>query len=168
MVAALAVLLAGCGHDGVAPRDWASRVCQALTPWTEEIATLTQDTQTEMSKATTPQQAKTSIVGLLRGAEDASEDARRGVEVAGVPAVDDGERIAREFRAALSSARDAYGKARKSIEKLSTKSADTFYDGVVAAMDKLSKDYDAGELDTDRISSEELQTAFDEAPDCQG
>ncbi|MGH3647442.1 MAG: hypothetical protein ACRDTM_09735 [Micromonosporaceae bacterium] len=163
----LAVLVTGCGYDGVEPREWASRVCQALAPWGEEIASLTRDTQKQMASATSPKQAKQNIVGLLKGAEQASEDARKGVEVAGVPAVEDGERIAQEFLDALTAARDAYGTARKSVEQLSTDDADTFYDGVVDAMDQLSKDYSTSELDTDKVSSEELQDAFDEAPECQ-
>lgn len=167
LLAVVAALLAGCGYDGVEPGEWASRVCQALAPWGEEIAALTQDTQKQMSTATSPKQAKQNVVGLLKGAEQASEDARKGVEVAGVPAVEDGEKIAQEFLDALTAARDAYGAARKAVEKLSTDDADAFYDGVVDAMDQLSKDYSTSELDTDKVSSEELQQAFDEAPECQ-
>jgi hypothetical protein len=168
VVAAVAVLLAGCAKDGVAPQEWASRVCQALKPWTEEIATLTRDAQEQMSKATSPKQAKENLVALLRGAQDASEDARRGVRAAGVPAVDNGQQIADRFLSALKAARDSYAKARRTIEQLSIADADAFYDGVVAAMDELSKDYNAGALDTRHLSSEDLQHAFDTAPECQG
>ncbi|MGH3717145.1 MAG: hypothetical protein ACRDT4_27335 [Micromonosporaceae bacterium] len=167
LLAACAVLLAGCGYDGVEPREWASRVCQALAPWSQEISTLTRETQQEMSKATSPKQAKQTIVGLLKGAEQSSEDAREGVEVAGVPAVENGEQIAKEFRDALAAARDAYGSARKKVEKLAVTDAKTFYDGVVDAMDQLSTDYSASSLDTEKVSSEELQEAFDEVPECQ-
>ncbi|MGH3739639.1 MAG: hypothetical protein ACRDT6_29165 [Micromonosporaceae bacterium] len=167
LLAVVAVLVAGCGYDGVEPREWASRVCQALVPWGEEIASLTSETQKQMSQTTSPKQAKQNIVALLKGAEQSSEDARKGVQVAGVPAVEDGERIAKEFRDALKAARDAYGKARRSVEKLSAAEAGTFYDGVVDAMDQLSQDYDASELDTSEVSSEELQEAFDEVPECQ-
>lgn len=167
LLAVVAALVSGCGYDGVAPEEWASRVCQALTPWGEEIAALTRDTQKQLSTATSPKQAKRNIVGLLKGAEQASEDAREGVEVAGVPAVENGEQIAKEFRDALTAARDAYATAHTSVAKLSTEDADTFYDGVVDAMDQLSKDYSTSELDTDKVASEELQKAFDEAPECQ-
>ena len=167
VLAAVVVLLAGCSR-GVAPEEWASRVCQALAPWTEEIATLTQDAQAEMAKATTPEEAKRSIVTLLRGAEEASEEARRGVEEAGIPAVDDGERIAEEFVAALEAARDAYGSAREAVEQLPTNDADAFYDGVVDAMAQLTEDYNDSAVDTSDLSSDELQQAFDEVPECQG
>jgi hypothetical protein len=164
---ALAVLAAGCGADGVEPDLWASEVCRVLKPWSEKIASLTRDTQAEMSRAVSADQAKSSIVELLRGAEDASERARQGVAAAGVPAVDDGKRIAAEFRAALRAARDAYGSARGRVAALSTRSPDAFYDRVADAMRALSTDYDDGALGTSDLESEELQRAFDEAPDCR-
>jgi hypothetical protein len=163
----LAALGAGCGTEGVEPSGWASTVCRVLKPWTEQIASLTRDAQAEMSKATSAEQAKKSILGLLRGAERASEKARQAIAEAGVPAVDGGERIAAEFQATLSAARDAYGSARKRVEGLDTESADDFYDRVVEAMDKLSTDYDDGALDTSDLESEELRRAFDESPGCR-
>lgn len=164
---ALAVLAAACGADGVEPDRWATQVCRALKPWSEKIASLTRDTQAEMSRAVSAEQAKTSIVELLRGAEKASEQARQGLAAAGVPAVDDGKQIAAEFRAALRAARDAYGSARRRVSALSTRSPDAFYDRVVETMRALSTDYDDGALDTSDLESEELQRAFDEAPDCR-
>ena len=167
LVVVVALLLTGCSDGGVPPREWAGQVCQALGPWTEEIGDLTQDTRTQMSQAQSPKQAKEAIVGLLRGAEEASEEARKGIEIAGVPDVENGEKIAKQFRDALTGARDAYRKARRAVEKLSTKDTDDFYDGVVTVMDKLNTDYNQTGVDTDKLASDELQEAFDEAPDCQ-
>lgn len=170
-IVALAVVLAltaaACGGGGVAPREWASRVCQALGPWTEEIGSLTDDTQAQMTQAQTPKQAKEAIVALLGGAEQASEDARKGVEIAGIPDVENGEKIAKQFADALTGARDSYRKARTAVEKLSVKDADDFYDGVVTVMDRLNTDYSQTGVDTEKLSSEELQEAFDESPDCR-
>lgn len=170
-VVALAVVLtlavAACGGSGVPPQEWASRVCQALGPWTEEIGSLTDDTQAQMGQAQTPKQAKEAIVSLLSGAEQASEDARKGVEIAGIPDVEDGEKIAKQFTDALTGAGNSYRKARKAVEKLSVKDAGDFYDGVVTVMDRLNTDYSQTGVDTDKLSSEELQEAFDESPDCQ-
>jgi hypothetical protein len=165
--AALVVLVAGCGADGVEPDRWATRVCRVMKPWSEEIAGLTRDTQAEMSRAVSAEQARSSIVELLRGAEEASERARQRVAAAGVPAVDEGERIAAEFRAALRAARDAYGSARRRVAALSIRSPDTFYDRVVEAMRTLSSNYDDGALDTGELASEELRRAFDESPECR-
>lgn len=163
----LTLLLAGCGGDGVEPRQWARAVCQALTPWTSQIDTLTSQTQQQMEQATNPQQTKTTLLDLLGGAERASEAARVKVEKAGVPDVDDGAKLAGEFVSALARARDAYGRARTGMARLDTADAKTFYDGVVAVMNQLNTDYGRSGVNTDKLSSPDLQEAFDAAPECR-
>ncbi|MFD6754709.1 hypothetical protein [Micromonospora gifhornensis] len=166
VVLAMSVLLAGCGSSGPSPRAWAASVCSALTPWRAEISKLTSSTDQQMTAQTTPAQAKENLVRLFGGAEQASEDARRKVEQAGVPTVENGAEISEGFRASLASMRDAYGRARATIDGLSTGEPKVFYDGVQTAVETLQQDYDASALDTSRLNSEELKRAFDEVPEC--
>ncbi|WP_406038724.1 hypothetical protein OG799_26580 [Micromonospora sp. NBC_00898] len=165
VLATLAFVVAGCG--GPSPRAWAASVCEALTPWRAEINKLTSSTQQQMTAQTTPAQAKENLVRLFAGAEQASETARRKVEQAGVPETDHGEEISAGFRASLSKVRDAYGRARDTIDGLDTGEAKAFYDGVRAAVETLNKEYDASALDTGKLSSTELKQAFDEVPECR-
>ncbi|MCI4063823.1 hypothetical protein MRQ36_14995 [Micromonospora sp. R77] len=165
VLATLVLVVAGCG--GPSPRAWASSVCQALTPWRAEINKLTSSTQQQMTAQTTPAQAKENLVRLFAGAEQASETARRKVEEAGVPETDHGAEISAGFRGSLSKVRDAYGRARATIEGLDTGQAGPFYDGVRAAVDTLNKEYDASALDTGKLNSKELKQAFDEVPECR-
>ncbi|MDG4833839.1 hypothetical protein O7627_31690 [Solwaraspora sp. WMMD1047] len=162
----LAVLAGACG-GGPAPRAWAASVCQALAPWRAEISTLTSSAQQQMTAKTTPAQAQENLVRLFGGAEQASETARRSVQEAGVPDVDRGDVVSREFLASLTAVRDAYGQARRSIEELSTGEAGAFYAGVKTAIDTLNQEYDASALDTSELDSVELQAAFDEVPECR-
>ncbi|WP_089252518.1 hypothetical protein [Asanoa hainanensis] len=164
--AVLVVLsLAGCGGDRPAPRIWAADVCEALSPWRDEIDTLSSGTQQQMTAKTTPAQAKENLVRLLGGAEQASETARSQVEQAGVPDVDEGPAVVDGFVGSLAGVRDAYGKAKRTIEGLDTDSA--FYDGVGVAVETLNKEYDASALDTSKLDSPELARAFDEVPECR-
>ncbi|RZU72851.1 hypothetical protein EV384_1236 [Micromonospora kangleipakensis] len=165
VLATLALVLAGCG--GPSPRAWAASVCESLTPWRAEINKLTSSTQQQMTAQTTPAQAKENLVRLFAGAEQASETARRKVEQAGVPETDHGEEISAGFRASLSKMRDAYGRARDTIDGLDTGEATAFYNGVRAAVETLNKEYDASALDTGKLSSTELKQAFDEVPECR-
>ncbi|WP_091668812.1 hypothetical protein [Micromonospora auratinigra] len=165
VLATLVLVLAGCG--GPSPRAWASSVCQALTPWRAEIDKLTSSTQQQMTAQTTPAQAKENLVRLFAGAERASESARSRIEEAGVPETDHGAEISAGFRASLSKMRDAYGRARDTIDGLDTAQAGPFYDGVRAAVDTLNKEYDASSLDTSKLNSPELKQAFDEVPECR-
>ncbi|MEU7926626.1 hypothetical protein [Micromonospora sp. NPDC049801] len=165
VLATLVVVLTGCG--GPSPRAWAASVCGALTPWRSEISKLTSSTDQQMTAQTTPAQAKENLVRLFGGAEQASETARRKVEQAGVPETDNGEAISAGFRGSLEKMRDAYGRARDTIEGLGTGEPAAFYDGVRAAVDTLNKEYDASALDTSKLNSEELKQAFDEVPECR-
>lgn len=170
-LAAALLLVVGtvaCGKDGVEPDTWVRSVCGALTPWRTQIADLTAKAQQQMTTATTPQQTRTNLVTLLGGAERASEDARRGVAEAGVPAVDKGDHIAGRFTASLTRARDAYANARTTVEALPV-GADPkpFYDGVASAFARLGEEYATSTLDTTNVGSTDLQRAFDEVPECQ-
>ncbi|MFS8478440.1 MAG: hypothetical protein FWJ93_05630 [Micromonosporaceae bacterium] len=169
LVAALVLGLAvgGCGGDAPAPRTWAASVCGALAPWRTEIDTLIGHAQREMAAATTPAQAKEHLVGLLSGAEAASEAARARIADAGVPDVPDGERIARSFVEALTAARDAYRRAKATIETLPASDADAFYAEVRSALARLGEEYGRGALDTTNVRSEDLRRAFDEVPECR-
>lgn len=167
MVLATMVLALGACADGPSPWAWATSVCQALTPWRAEISKLTSSTEQQMTAQTTPAQAKENLVRLFAGAEQASETARRRIEEAGVPDAEHGEEVSQGFRTSLGKVRDAYGRARITIEGLSTGRPVIFYDGVRAAVDTLNKEYDASALDTSRLNSEELKQAFDEIPECR-
>ncbi|MFG2010754.1 hypothetical protein ACGFNF_16935 [Micromonospora sp. NPDC048868] len=166
VLATLVLVLAGCG-GGPDSRSWAASVCSALTPWRAEISKLTSSTDQQMTAQTTPAQAKENLVRLFGGAEQASETARRKVEEAGVPDAERGEEVSAGFQASLAKVRDAYGRARDTIDGLGTGQPTVFYDGVRAAVDTLNKEYDASALDTSQLNSEELKRAFDEVPECR-
>lgn len=157
---------AACGgsHDA---RAWAVSVCTTLSPWRTEIGSLTSKAQQQMDVATTPGQAKENLSRLFTGAQDASERARAGVVKAGVPDVDNGKQIVDGFTGSLASLRDAYGRAAAGIDALATAPAKTFYEQVAKVVDQLDTDYEASDLDTSKLNSEELQQAFDEVPECR-
>jgi hypothetical protein len=162
-------LVAGCGSggsSGVAPATWAKSVCTALSPWRTRLTALTDETQAQLTSATTPAQAKQNLVGLLSGAETASETARQRLADARTPAVDQGAEIAARFVASLQTARDAYAHARSAIAGLDVGNAPAFYSAVASAFDKLQHEYAASALDTDKLSSAPLRKAFNEVPEC--
>ncbi|MBM2618019.1 hypothetical protein JIG36_20890 [Actinoplanes sp. LDG1-06] len=163
---ALVVSLGACSGSHSA-RAWAASVCTTLEPWRSEIGSLTSRTQQQMDSATTPRQAKENLMRLFTGAADASEKARAGVAKAGVPDVDNGQQIADGFTGSLAATRDAYAKAKSGIEVLQTAPAQTFYQQVGQVVQQLQTDYQASGLDTSKLNSTELQTAFDELPECR-
>ncbi|WP_433828077.1 hypothetical protein ACQP2E_01410 [Actinoplanes sp. CA-015351] len=166
LVLVLAVPLSACsGQPGA--QAWAALVCTSLNPWRSEIDSLTSRAQAQMTAGTTPGQAKENLARLFDGAATASEQARAGVERAGVPAVDDGQEIADGFLGSLAGIRDAYGQARTGVEALATRPADAFYAEVSKVLDRLTTDYEKSNLDTTKLESVELRQAFDSLPECQ-
>jgi hypothetical protein len=165
---------AGCGGSsrpgaatGVKPAAWARSVCTALSPWRAQLTSLTDEAQRQLTSATTPAQAKENLVGLLAGAEKASEAARGQVAAAGTPAVAQGGDIAARFVTSLQAARDAYAHARGTVAGLDAGNAQAFYAEVANAFEKLQHEYAASALDTGKISSAPLRQAFNEVPECR-
>jgi hypothetical protein len=161
-----------CGGDDkkddrgeVAAATWAGAVCTALSPWRTEIDSLMTRAQQRMDTASNADQAKTGLLELLGGAENASEQARAKVAAAGEPDAENGKKAAAEFTDTLRRTRDAYGKAKQSVTTLQTADSKKFYDGVTVAFGQLDKDY--GALNLDKVKSPELQKAFDEVEACK-
>ncbi|WP_433373359.1 hypothetical protein ACQPZX_01725 [Actinoplanes sp. CA-142083] len=166
LLVALVLSAAACGSAHNA-RAWAASVCGTLSPWRTEIGSLTTRAQQQINVNTTPNQAKENLSRLFSGAQDASERARAGVADAGVPDVDNGQKIADGFTGALAGLRDAYGKAATGIDGLATAPAKVFYEQVEKVVDQLNSDYEASSLDTSKLDSPELKQAFDEVPECR-
>jgi hypothetical protein len=166
--AAMLVVLVGTGcGSGRPPQEWAGQVCDALTPWRTRIGELNAQAQASLSAASTPAQAKASLLDLLAGGQAASETARTAVVSAGTPDVSGGEQIAGRFAASLQQAREAYAHARTDLQALSTDDAAAFYDAVAAIMSTLNDEYTGSALDTKGLESVELRDAFDKVDRCQ-
>ncbi|GIJ47391.1 hypothetical protein Val02_42770 [Virgisporangium aliadipatigenens] len=169
----LVALVTACGEakdDGRGdkePEAWAGAVCAALTPWRTRITDLTSQAQQQMNAARTAEQAKTGLVGLLGGAESASEEARGKIVAAGVPDASNGRQVATEFADALRRTRDAYANAKGSVTALPTADAKGFYAEVQKAFGQLDKEYKAAAVDPTKVDSAELKKAFDAVPACR-
>jgi hypothetical protein len=161
------VAIGACGgSDATPPKAWATRVCQALSPWRSQIAQLNSQAATQMKDATTPVQTRDNMLQLLDGARGSTEAARLKVVAAGVPDVDGGKVIADRFVTGLAHVRDAYAKARGTVAGLPTGAPTTFYDGLTAAVNTLDKEYSQAGLNTGELASVELRKDFDDVPEC--
>jgi len=166
-LAALAALslLAACA-GGPPPRVWAASVCSALTPWRAELDTLTTKAQQQANAAPNSAQAKENLVRLFDGAQKSTEAARLKVEQAGVPDVDNGDKIARSFLTTLAAVRDSYGHAKDGVNGLTAGDPATFSDGVATVLTTLNTEYAKSAIDVTQLDSVELRKAFDEVPEC--
>lgn len=158
-------LVGACGQPSA--EQWAARVCDVLTPWRTEIASLTTEGQREISAAREPAAVRDRLVALLGGAERASDAARTTVVKLGAPDVAEGQAAAARVAGALEVARDAYRRARVELERTPTRPATAFYDAVVSIMTRLTTEYAHSSTALSGISSTELAAAIERAPECQ-
>ena len=178
-VAALALVLltaltagAGCskggatGGDKVKARTWAKQICGTVRPWAEHIQQSVTDAQATLGNTSEPAVAKPKLSRLFGDAATETDNAIKGVDRAGVPDVKDGQAVAKQFRAALVSARDAFAKAKRSVDQLDTSDKATFNAAVVRIGTQLSADYGSAGKKIDTSKSDELKKAFDTEPAC--
>ena len=163
----LIATLAGCGESKVPPAQWAAKVCAAVGPWRAQIETLNTQAQQQVAGASSPDQVRTSLLSLLSGAAVASENARQAVVAAGIPDVDGGDTVAARFADSLTRAGEAYRHAGSDLAGLPTADPTSFYDGVVAVMNRLQTEYAASALDTSNLDSPALRDAFDGVDQCR-
>ncbi len=161
-------LAVGCGGpETVAPEAWAKSVCQAIKPWGAEIAELQKSAQTKITAQSDATQTKTELIRLFGGMAQSTEVALGKVREAGVPDVETGDEVAKQFVAALTAAKKSFATGKDAVAALPTDDTKAFYDGVVRAGAAMSRENaDAGRAFTD-ISAPELDKAFDEVPECR-
>jgi hypothetical protein len=166
-VALTVVLVAGCSRSSLSPDVWVATVCNTLASWRATITELNQRAAATMTRVTTIEETRRTLVGLVSDARDATEAARAAVEAAGVPDVSGGETVARAFERSLASTRDAYEAAAKSLRDLPGGDGTAFYDGVVDIMERLRRRYEQASEDLSVLDSPELRAAFERAPECR-
>jgi hypothetical protein len=163
---AAVLLVAGCSH-GPSAQQWAASVCGALKPWRSALTDLNSRAAGQMAQTTTTGQTRQNLVALVADARDATETARAAVAAAGVPDVDGGDQVAHSFEQSLAQTRDAYAQAGTDLQALPGDNEQTFYDGVVAVLDRLSTAYKRAGDSLSTLNSPKLQAAFNSVPECQ-
>jgi len=166
LAAALIVFSAACGADTVKAQAWAKGVCGAVRPWAQQIQSSVANAQAAVGTSKDPAVVKPQLSKLFGNAVRATDTAIKGVERAGVPDVKDGKQIAKDFRNALLSARNAFATAQKSVQALPTGDKTKFSAAVVRIGAALSKDYGAAGKRIDQNRSAELKAAFEKEPAC--
>ena len=177
---AAAALVAGCGGDGddgnggsegVPPSEWAQTVCGALSDWQASLQEKSQSLSGTVLEAETPQAAKDQIGEFLGDVLADTEAMIDTVEGAGEPAVDEGDRIAEDFRARLEEMRTAFEDARQRVEDVPTDDPQAFQQELTEIGGELQTQGEAignrlDEID-ERYDADELSEAFDDTPACR-
>lgn len=159
---------AACGSPGTVPPDeWAGSVCRAVRPWSAEIQRLQGAARRQIDGRSDARGTKTELITLFSGMAEATDVALGRIRGAGVPDVDDGDRIAGRFAAALGAARDSFTRGKEEVATLPTDDQARFYDGVSAAGKTMSRENGRAGRAFEDVSSPELDSAFEGVDACR-
>jgi len=170
--AALSVAL-GAGSCGnlpgakAEPKAWAKDVCGAIVPWSTDMTKTLGDFQDDIDENADPAKVKADLDKALGASVTSTDKAIKGVDDAGVPDVSNGEKVAKDFRGSLVETKSAFEKARKGVQALATGDKPAFFEKLAGVMTQLGKDVSRSGKKLDKISSPELDKAFDSEPACK-
>lgn len=106
----------GAASGDTAPGEWVGAVCGALVAWQDEVRAGAAD----LAQSAEPAEAKQIVTDYLSDVVASTEAMISEVRAAGAPAIAQGQEIAADFVAGLSSVRDAFERARDDVGDLST------------------------------------------------
>lgn len=157
---------------GVTPEDYAGDVCRSIGSWYDEIdqastALLADADQIEED----PAAGKALVVGFLDDAIGFTDGLIAGLEEAGVPETDGGQRTADELVAGIEEVRELFRGARDDTEALPTDDPQALGTGlqdIGAALQDSATAVGANfEAVLSSVDDPELASAFQDAPACQ-
>jgi hypothetical protein len=168
---AAAAALAACGGGesqgtqatGVPPEEWAGDVCTAVGSWLDDFIARSSELESDAQGIASLEDGRTLLTNFLEFTVDRTDELLAEVEGAGQPDVDEGEAIARDFRANVLPLREALVDALERAKNLPVDDPAEFERGatqigesietagadVESAFDDLSSKYESVEFEGD-------------------
>jgi hypothetical protein len=165
--AALLLTLTGCGDDGAKTNAWAERDCGHVKPQVRKIrsanSSITQVSQSQKSPEDV-QKADAEAFQNISEAYDALADA---IDKAGVPPVDDGEKLQKDAVRELRRLAGRYDEITKTVKSLDTEDQAKFASGLKGVAEDVKKFGKNGDEALQKLQSGELREAMAKQPGCQ-
>jgi hypothetical protein len=173
LVTVLVLAASGCGGDGggnevegASPDQWSGDICTAVADWANDL---------QIRAAEPPEAARNvaeirlRLVNFIDDVVARTDQMLVDVKAAGRPAVDDGDKIARDLQTRLQSLRTALVKARRKVKGLPDDPAKfgPAAQDLGASIQKAGSDIgdQIDQLD-EKYDAEELSKAFNDSPRC--
>jgi hypothetical protein len=157
--------------SGISVERWSADVCGAVKGWQVEFDTQNKLLTQASSNVRSIREARGLIVATLDNQIARTSQLLRELDAAGDPAVENGERIARDYRQAFASLAPILERARDDAIALPA-DPDGFSQGLTKLYDKVGTDIDAFGARTrkakdEAAASSELRSALADTPACQ-
>jgi hypothetical protein len=141
--AVLALALSGCGDNGNDQlNSWAKTVCDAVQPQAKKIAAANTEIQRQTSDSSKPSDVREADINAFQDMSDAYKAIASGVDKAGAPPVDDGQKKQQDVVKELNGISSSYTDLKSKAQALDTKDQSAFADGlhdIAVQLGKLGK-----------------------------
>ncbi|MFF7180182.1 small secreted protein [Streptomyces sp. NPDC008121] len=164
--AVLVLALSGCSDDGDKVNDWAKTVCDQAKPQIQKRADAQQLIISTAADGK-PADIQAADSKAFQDIADADRALAKAVEGAGVPPVDNGEKVQQDAIKELNATAVAYEGLKKQVDALDPNNQQKFADGLQGIADGLKK---IEKMDQDalaKLQGGELGTAMAKQPGCQ-
>ncbi|MFI6345265.1 small secreted protein [Streptomyces sp. NPDC050560] len=166
--AVLALVLSGCNDDGDDKMNaWADTVCDSVRPQAKKIATANSELQKETSGSSKPEDVRKADINAFRDMSDAYKAIATGLDKAGAPPVDDGEKKRTDVVKELNGVSSSYSDLRQKAEDLDTKDQSAFASGLQEVSQQLGSLSKTGNKALKEFESGDVGKAMQKQKSCQ-
>jgi hypothetical protein len=166
--AALLLTLTGCGDDSGAKADaWAKSVCDDVKPQVSKIQQANASINEASEQKKSPSEVQKTDSAAFAQISEAYAALAKGVQKAGAPPVDDGEKLRDDAVKELRGLSTSYDGLRKDVDKLDTKDQADFASGLKDLAQRLGQLGKSGDKSLRKLQSGDLGKAMAEQEGCK-
>ncbi|MFD0367202.1 small secreted protein [Streptomyces sp. NPDC059071] len=165
--AVLVLVLSGCSDDeGDKVNDWAKTFCDQAQPQIQKRANANQLIISTAADSK-PEAIKAADSKAFQDIAAADRALAKAVESAGVPPVENGEKVQQDAIKELNATAVAYDGLKKQVDALDTSNQQKFADGLKVVSDNLAKIQNMDQDAVAKLQAGELGQAMAKQPGCQ-
>lgn len=165
--AALVLTLTGCGDDGAETAAWAKKVCGKVKPQVEKIQQANQSINEASQQKKSPEEVQKIDSAAFQDISEAYEALAQAVDSAGVPPVENGQKLEKNAVKELKGLSKAYGDLKKTVDELDTDDQSKFAEGLKGVAQKLGQLGQSGDKSLQKLQSGALGEAMAEQKGCR-
>ena len=157
--------------EGVEPRTWTKKVCEAGLAWQKDIKDSGTALQSDIQKAKNLRGVRRELADFFQNAADRTDVFIADVRGLGAPAVDDGAAVSRELQRGFGEMRDVFSDSAAQTRKVPVNDPNAFSTEVQQLSEVAERRLDEAGKTFNQIDAKydvpELDRAFDDDPACQ-
>ncbi|EST38878.1 hypothetical protein N566_05070 [Streptomycetaceae bacterium MP113-05] len=165
--AALVLTLTGCGDDGADTAAWAKKVCDKVKPQVGKIQQANESINDASEQNKSPEEVQKTDSAAFQDISEAYLALAKAVGDAGVPPVENGEKLEKNAVDELKGLSKAYGELKTTVDELDTGSQSKFAEGLKGLAQELGRLGESGNEALQKLQSGGLGDAMAKQKGCR-